>query len=762
MRTRFQSFRIENAGCFVEADVPLDDQGLVFVRGENLDEGDSNGSGKTTLFELLANCVYDKVTKTDRRTKKSDLLNVHHPKDFLTRLNLSVLEEPYSIEKYRLHSELGTGMSIRHGTQDITPDDPREASKAAQNLVGLSWNEYLGSVYLSQRYTHMMIDGTPAQKREYLSRYFGLDTLDVMIKETTKRLNDIPLPDETHLKGMLDSVEQDLADLGDSKTLQESLDALLTEQGDLHTRLVDLKVEQSKQDDARASDEMRKQWRKTLRRMGLLLDPDPLREELRTRRQELVSTKELLTLLKKRNSLLARLAQEEPSTLSPSEVEATLETIGASISKMERDLPKVELREKLSLKLSALPEDSDGLELDVLDARTSKWKLKLEDVQARLTATQSELSQLRGVGDVCYTCQRPISAHEKEEMVAERSQLLDHLRDLLGKAQEAVTYYADQLAVLQARADLLSRISPLPSGSSSALTTAIESLRSRSMELHRASAQIARVHSIRDQLADLQTLECDDPAVYEDKISSLEKTLETLDESYRWVLQYGSSEFDAQAASRTNGAVSNAESKLETLSAKLVTAQEKLARCKTLKRQRSDLRKTLGHTSAEKQRHRVLRYMTLTLGELKKMGLRDSTRLLSTVLPLYLNQLFPDGSIQLSVTDDADGFDLMFNKGGYPIPLTMISGGQAKRVGLAIIFSFAKMGRNTTNLLICDEPFRDLDQKGREACFELLRDFDMGTILVTSHDQDMKSSKKYDQVWSVVMKNHQSRLCLDG
>jgi ABC-type Mn2+/Zn2+ transport system ATPase subunit len=84
-------------------------------------------------------------------------------------------------------------------------------------------------------------------------------------------------------------------------------------------------------------------------------------------------------------------------------------------------------------------------------------------------------------------------------------------------------------------------------------------------------------------------------------------------------------------------------------------------------------------------------------------------------------------------------------------------------VGLAIIFAFAKMGQRTTNLLIADEPFTHLDKKGRQACYDLLRDLDIGTILVTAHDQDLTSSRKmYDQIWTIRMQNHKSRLYLNG
>ena len=762
-RVTYKKFSAQYAGCIEYASMPLDNQGLVFIQGENRDEGDSNGSGKSTLFELLATCTHGKTTKSDRRVKKTDLLNVHHPTDFLLQLDLNRQDEDYTIKQFRAHSKLGTGMKILKGLTDITPDDPRDAQKAAQALIGLSWNEYLGSVYLSQRYTHMMIDGTPAQKREYLSRYFGLDTLDTMIKETTKRLNGIPMPDESHLKGMLESVEKDLADIGNSAELQENLDLLLENQKKLQGKLVNLKVEQSKQEDSRASEEPRKVWRKALRRLGLTLDLDTLKTKVSCLRKALSASESSLASAKKRDSLQASLTSLLSAgvvlDLPLDEVEATIEELSSSVSELERFVPKYELKEKLLSQFVTIPEPEE--EEEVLVSKTAKWKAQLKDVQESMAGLQSELSKLSSVGDVCYTCQRPISAEEKAEMVKERTSMLAGLKKSLSKAQEYLAYYSENLANLQQRAEIVQKLSPLPAvGSSAELSASISASRKRLSELYKASTHLAKLQSLRDQIADLPVTH-DHVSDLEAQVVSMSDELDTIDSAYRWLLQHGTVEFDAQAAQRTNGAVANTEAKLSELNNQMISVQEKLARCKGLKRQRSDLKKTLNNTSAEKQRHRVLKYLTITLGELKKNGLRESTSLLSSVLPLYLNQLFPDGSIQLSVTDDADGFDLMFNKGGFPIPLTAISGGQAKRVGLAIIFAFAKMSRNTTNLLICDEPFRDLDQKGREACFEVLRDFDMGTILVTSHDMDMKSSKKYDKVWRVVMENHVSRLYLD-
>ncbi len=760
MKTRFKRLRVKNALSFAAADMPLDDQGLVLIRGENLDEGDSNGAGKSTLFELMAHLLYGKITKTDRRVKKADLQNVYRPKDFLVRLDFSSEGEDYQADEFRAHSKRGTGLSISRAGVNITPDDPREVRKELSRLVGLSWNEYLGRVYLSQRHLHMMIDGTPAQKRDYLSRCFGWGTLDVMVKETTKRLNGIPLPDETQLRGLLDGVEQDLEALGDESALESEFDSLTTSQSALQQKLVDLKVELSQQEAARGADAERRRWARMLEsKLGLEFELDQVKDALRKKRKTVSSLRENLSAAQKRASLEAKLSAEGELPELPEDLDTLLETLSRKLSRLERELPGVERREKLSKQLQSLDEEHEVLE--VLEARTEKWKGKLDEVRNRLSAVRSEVKKLRSVGDVCYTCLRPIASHEKEEMLSEREEAMERLRGMLEKAQEALDHYSQRLQILQKRTDILSQMELLPEGSPTELQENIDSVRREQLRVQKLSAQVGRVQAIREQLAEIP----EPPGLAEDLEELLERQeskLEILEEAYQWMLQHGDLQFDPHALQRVQGSVTLFSTQLEELNQKLLSAQEKLTRFRALKKQKSDLSATLNSTSLEKQRHRVLRYLTVTLEELKKMSLRESTQLLSNVLPLYLDQLFPDGSIKLSATDDLDGFDLMFNKGGKSIPLTLISGGQAKRVGIAIVFSFAKMGRNTTNLLICDEPFRDLDRKGREACFELLRDFDMGTILVTSHDQDMNAPKKYDQVWTVRMLNHTSRLYLDG
>lgn len=760
MKTDFKRFRIKNALSFEYADMPLDNQGLVFIQGSNLDEGDSNGSGKTTLFELLALSLFDKLTKTDRRVTKTSLMNMHRPKGFLTRLDLDIDSVPHVIENFRSHPKKGTGMTIYRDKVNVTPDDPREARKMISRLIGLSWNEYLGRVYLSQRYTHMMIDGTPAQKKEYLSMSFGLDTLDAMAKEVTKRLNAIPLPDETQLQSMLDSVNSDLDSLSSEEDLEAEYARLSLLHSDIQDQLVSLRVELEKHELARSFAEERSEWKKKLKPYGIKLESSTLKSKVDSVRSSLDSHRQDLQNLLKRNKLesaLSSLTDDLSLSLEDmGDIESKLYSTESKLEARESILPEVERKHKLLEKLQSIP--SDELSVAVLSARVEKWSGKLSELKGTASSLKSELSKLESLEDVCYACLRPIDAQSKSAMLKERQDALAELSSLRNNAVTALSHYEDRLAAANKRAEVLLELDDLLSSADLVtLQKEIADLRKLRSTLRTSLSSLSKYRSVLDQLSEIPPVS-GSVSHYEARIEELSSSLLLLEKAYAWSLKHGDTFFDPHALQRSMSSVADMTERLSDTNAELIRVKEMSVRVSSLKKQKSEITRSLNSSSAEKNRSRVLRYLNITLDDLRKAALRDSTQLLSTVLPVYLNQLFPGGSIQLEVTDDADGFDLMFRKGDRSIPLTLISGGQAKRVGLAIIFAFAKMGRNTTNLLICDEPFRDLDKKGREACFEVLRDFNMGTVLVTSHDHDMSSLRRYDQVWTVKMENHVSRL----
>lgn len=757
--TIYKRFRAQNAVSVKTASMPLEDQGLVLIRGENMDDRGSNGSGKTTLFELMYLLQYARTTKTDRRVKKKEYLNVFSPKNFRLQLDLSVDGVPYREEEFRSFEGKKDGVLLYKNGEDITPDDPREARKKIAGLTGLSWNEYLGRVYLSQKYIHTMVEGTAAQKRAYLSQCFGLDAIDTMVKETTKRLNGIPLPDESYLQSMLDSINSDLSSLGDLADLEREFEEASSRQSEVQERLVSLRVELENQESAYSAEAQRQEWIEKLESMKIPTKIPSLKDWVSSARKKQSDLQAKVHNAKRRQQLQSKLGdlREDLPDISWEELERKLSSLESRILSLSETLPGVTLRASLESRLAKVQEESFAPAL--LKKRLRKWEVKLSETQGKYSSIKAELKKLASVEDVCYTCLRPISSDEKEDMVSERLENKKLLDDAVAHAQEAVDHYRDRLENALQKSSLEKDLEGLPSGEVSPIREELAGCKKQQSELRSVSSALSQAKVLVDQLEELPEVEESLEHLQRDE-SYLSAALETAEDAYSWLLANGSKKYDPEALQRLRGEHSSLLKELESTNSLLLTYQESLTQIRGLRKQKNEVEKQLNSSSVEKTRSRVLRYLNVSLEGLKKEGLRDSSQLLSKVLPVYLNQLFPNGAIQLDVTDDADGFDLVFIRGGQSIPMTLISGGQAKRVGLAIIFAFAKMGANTTNLLICDEPFRDLDSVGREACFEVLREFNMGTVLVTSHDQDMQSFRRYDQVWTVRMENYVSKLII--
>lgn len=764
MKTDFERFRVENGGCIEEADMPLSDQGLVLIRGENEDEGGSNGAGKSTLFELLSNHVYGKTTKgpTD-----NELLNLLEPKNFLTHLQHSRDGKTYYSDVYRKLAKRGTGIDIFEGSylseeSKISKKGISAAQKQLTELSGFTWNEFQGKVYLSQKYTHTMLEGTPSEKKEYLSRHFGLHTLDALIAETTKRLNSIPLPDESHIRGLLDHVDSELKALGDVAAAQTQLEAEREESNKTQKRILSVRLKLQKQADAARIAEERSSIEKTCRKHGATLDAESLKTKMAHARRELSSVEKKLSVLQERVRLEAKLADAgvAASTSSYEEVSAEMENAGRLLEKYQSQLPRLEQRAKYEKQLSNLePIDSP---LDEVRTELDSRNQKLSDLEDATRLLQSEIAKLSKLDDTCPTCLRSISSQEKEALIAERRDKYDRLSAKLSKLRALVEYLTSQVETETKRLSILSEMESLPEGDADAAREHISVLKNKRRELSELASSLVKLTSLQDRLRELPVFpETDEDLLpVRDQYSS---SVEELAGCYDWVLRNGEVEYDPYEYQRSKELLASLEGRLQSINDEMLRLHDVVSRNELLGRQKADYESLLNKSSREKTRHRALHYVTITLKELKKLGLRESTELLTQVLPVYLKQLYPSGDITLGVSDSGDGINLIFQKGGQSIGLKSISGGQAKRVGLAIIFAFAKMGQRTTNLLIADEPFTHLDKKGRQACYDLLRDLDIGTILVTAHDQDLTSSRKmYDQIWTIRMKNHKSRLHLDG
>jgi energy-coupling factor transporter ATP-binding protein EcfA2 len=98
----------------------------------------------------------------------------------------------------------------------------------------------------------------------------------------------------------------------------------------------------------------------------------------------------------------------------------------------------------------------------------------------------------------------------------------------------------------------------------------------------------------------------------------------------------------------------------------------------------------------------------------------------------------------------------------------MLSGGERNKAGLSLLFGMRDLKEKytglSTNVLILDEPFGNLDAYGTECLLSVLESLKdrFGTIFVIGNQHDVLTHEIWDQVWWAVRENNEARLYREG
>ena len=191
----YESLSFKNAYIYRECEIPLANQGLVLVRGLNLDDGGFLGAGKSSLFEMFAQIQMGKGGKVDKRKgdKRAEMVNAFVGKDLSASLKLKVEGHPYEIRQYRDHYRYKNQL---HVIDRVTGDDILPKGLGAyphkwisSKLLQLDETSFFNLVYLVQELNNVMVHGSEADRRTRLTIMFLLDIYDELRKVAKKTLS---------------------------------------------------------------------------------------------------------------------------------------------------------------------------------------------------------------------------------------------------------------------------------------------------------------------------------------------------------------------------------------------------------------------------------------------------------------------------------------------------------------------------------------------------------------------------------------------
>lgn len=181
MFLKFDSITIENFMSFAMQELSFYDSGKVLVLGR-IDESYvvSNGAGKSALFEALVWALYG---KTVRNSPVSTVIRSGAKKcSVVLRFRVvSGLEEvSYQVERSRTKSGGSVVLKKFVGgqTEDISGSSVAETDGRIVEVVGLSYDLFINSVFYGQGLPYRFIQETDRGKKEILEEILDLSWLD--------------------------------------------------------------------------------------------------------------------------------------------------------------------------------------------------------------------------------------------------------------------------------------------------------------------------------------------------------------------------------------------------------------------------------------------------------------------------------------------------------------------------------------------------------------------------------------------------------
>ncbi|WP_369427569.1 AAA family ATPase [Providencia sp. PROV236] len=174
---KFIKMTIENFMRIAEAEVELNDRGLILIQGKNTDDtsANSNGSGKSTLMNALCWVIYG---ETANGLKSDDVLSTGHESN--CRVAVIVEDEDgkrYSVIRHRAHKTYKNRLMVSCEDGDLTKGTDKLTQEFIEKLIGSSKDVFLASIYASQENMPDLPGMTDKNLKAIVEEAAGVDRL---------------------------------------------------------------------------------------------------------------------------------------------------------------------------------------------------------------------------------------------------------------------------------------------------------------------------------------------------------------------------------------------------------------------------------------------------------------------------------------------------------------------------------------------------------------------------------------------------------
>lgn len=792
---RIKSLSFEGAGTYrtLSAPLPLAKQGKVLICG-------SEGAGKSMIPEVMTLVLYGKGSPRVRKTGlvESSIVNEAHGYQGTLAFDSGhgASTRHVSITQSFKHKRMGSRYIITVDGVRETPDTKPQQKKLVKRLAPLSYEEWLGVVYLHQGGIHDLLAGGPTEKREYLTSVFGLDFYDDLLTTAQEELKTLVKKSST-----AGDLQQELANLEEEQRIhQATLDEVpggvaAVEAGvtKLSERLQKLSNDLGKLEAADEAfdtlSELHEQIESLTAEQGVGKAPEDASEALETAQADQETCAAALSELEAQlRSMFHQKTAYDAAQARDQEAQAALTKNQQRIDVIATQLKDAAAPDDDVMgKLQALMQEAETLlgrdfKLEGVKVKVSKvsWQehAKAAD-QAAVTATKLEKLAKAHAAD-CPTC----ASHLDEET----------LKTTIASLREhAKTSRAAALSTLQAQFLSLSA-KWWPYEDDATIGAVVDNV----IDWRDAWDKLARLEEARttygETLAKAQAaLQALSKPQSPEKLTANKKALEPVLAQHKVAVknltalvslhkQYGAASKLVAGLTQDDvkSQLATGTTKREKTKASLNEALKIKSACDQATASLRHLKKRIGLVNDAIQDHvetavKVQHYQETLVPfftSLRASKVRACVSVLEGVLPVYVSAMssnqYTGAEVKLSVSDDLKDVDLMLRTGENTpwVSAVQASGGQRRRFTMAIIAALREVSPRKANLMFFDEPFADLESEGKLLFVQRLiptlmeRCPDLESVFVIAHDQEVILSARdsFDQIWQVFRDEKGSRV----
>ena len=673
---------------YKDLDLKLDNLGLVLIEGEN-------GAGKSNIFESLVWVLFGELLTKDRaddvvRIDHETSEPVHGESYGLVRLETD--GKQIEIKRHRKHIKHKNKVFLFIENNDITGSSDSNTQEKINEVLQMDKETFLSTVMFPQEASRFA-NGTDAEQKAILDKLLCLERFAKAQEKKKKEASSLRL--------MMESIKSSIT----NTTLR--IDELKTE----IDNFVNLKAEFEEKREREIF-----QWQEKL--------------------DNLQAPEEDKTLQKKIDSLKIKAKRNEDASLAIDAANKEILRLQTEKSSLQAELYFLENAQKVSPE----PKRPDRSE-DEANELYNKTKTDLTSQEVKLQSTLRELAETRfkiserAETTVCWTCGQELSAEAKKKLFGDLDEKIleldlseKSLRGQINASNIAIGIAEEDFTVARNYSNWLE--------DKKLAEQSIGRLQDCKNEIVAATSEIKDFEDLLDKAKELNK-ESNEARV---KMAGLVATL------------------DGQRSAREVW-----ERERASLGYLLGQAQERENTYTPLIGDRQKRQKKLEYDLKAKKKYleilsKSLEYIDFWILGFSNSGVKNF--LLDAIVPTindslvqYL-KLLTDGKataefatqVELASGESREKFHLKVKYSDGAKKYKNLSGGERRRVDIAVLFAMASLAssrsRAPVKMRLLDEVFDNLDSDGKEKVMELLRELvlpKVGTLLVMSHDDDLKS-----------------------